>query len=163
MRCRDRSFRSWLLRRRCGSRSDRWPVVYLRILGRGEGLSLQFCAQYASIFRLLLKVAVSVTHQCAFSNFCKASCLYASRIPAPPIPIHPGRSRERVPPSPSSSPPPSPMPALSAPVSIRLAASDRICGQSKIGGLGFRVQCSPYLLSLLAMIKCSICSYQCDN
>ena len=26
-----------------------------------------------------------------------------------------------------------------------------------------RGQCQPYLLGLLAMIKCSICSYQCDN
>ena len=35
--------------------------------------------------------------------------------------------------------------------------------------VNFRVRCpaeaplSPYLLGLLAMIKCSICSYQCDN
>ena len=54
-----------------------FPLDAINVLFTVQGLSLQFCAQYASIFRLLLKVAVSVTHQCAFSNFCKASCLYA--------------------------------------------------------------------------------------
>ena len=40
--------------------------MYPRILGRVERHPLQFCAQYASIFRLLLKVAVKGTHQCDF-------------------------------------------------------------------------------------------------
>ena len=31
------------------------------------------------------------------------------------------------------------------------------------GSMGIAVALSPYLLGLLAMIKCSICSYQCDN
>ena len=133
--------------------------MYPRILGRVERHPLQFCAQYASIFRLLLKVAVSVTHQCALSNFCKASCLYASRAPAPFLPLTACRAQ----PLPRARPP-QPHPLLQR---LRLVSPstpcDRIRGQSKIGGLGFRVSLSSYLLSLLAMIKCSICSYQCDN
>jgi hypothetical protein len=33
----------------------------------------------------------------------------------------------------------------------------------KIGNLVMDTNPKPYLLGLLAMIKCSICSYQCDN
>ena len=151
-----RSRVSWRCRT---ARSDRWPAMYPRILGRVERHPLQFCAQYASIFRLLLKVAVSVTHQCALSNFCKASCLYASRAPAPFLPLTACRAQP-----PPRARPPQPHPLLQR---LRLVSPstpcDRIRGQSKIGGLGFRVSLSSYLLSLLAMIKCSICSYQCDN
>ncbi len=32
-----------------------------------------------------------------------------------------------------------------------------------LGGFITACSISPYLLGLLAMIKCSICSYQCDN
>ena len=110
--------------------------------------SLQFCAQYASIFRLLLKVAVSVTHQCALSNFCKASCLYFFATPPCGRRPWPAPGRKKV--------------LSAAHVGSRPPMRANIWTRENLW-FPDSAHRSPYLLSLLAMIKCSICSYQCDN
>ena len=97
-----------------------WPRKMSPNCERGGLGSLQFCAQYASIFRLLLKVAVSVTHQCALSNFCKASCLYFFATPPRgrrPWPA-PGRKR-----------------GCPLHMSVRARRCERIYGHAKIVGL----------------------------
>ena len=92
----------------------------------------------APIFRLLLKVAVNGTHQCDFPNFCGAVKLqpwelYGSHL-------HPSGSWNH-----------------SAPTVANLLGKHPLM-------VFVPWQCvRAYLLGLLAMIKCSICSCQCDN
>ena len=125
-----------------------WPRKMSPNCERGGLGSLQFCAQYASIFRLLLKVAVSVTHQCALSNFCKASCLYFFATPPCGRRPWPAPGRKKV--------------LSAAHVGSRPPMRANIWTREN-RWFPDSAHRSAYLLSLLAMIKCSICSYQCDN
>ena len=139
--------------RRLGARDRICGHALLRGLGRGVLCPrCSFALKVASIFRLLLKVAVSVTHQCALSNFCKASCLYSLEA------RDGGSARLAIPADPTRrTPRPPPRRVTRCPARPAHRWPDAICW--------FWRWCVrlPYLLSLLAMIKCSICSYQCDN
>ena len=99
--------------------------------------------QDAPIFRLLLKVAVKGTHQCDFLNFCgsfKAPNTLEQHMCAGTQTLRCWAPCAR----PRADPP--------------AIASNLTCAH----GAWLRMSAA-YLLGLLAMIKCSICSYQCDN
>ena len=95
----------------------------------------------APIFRLLLKVAVNGTHQCDFLNFCGGfgpqRMMQYSGINSPSHKSHHQKS-------------------------IALMEETHQCMQMPHMCQAEKTL-PAYLLGLLAMIKCSICSYQCDN
>ena len=102
----------------------------------------------APIFRLLLKVAVNGTHQCDYSNFCGGFGSQPLQARARRQQTHegPGES-ERVAPNLHL------IKTALKKTALTLNQSDSVHVNTS----------STYLLGLLAMIKCSICSYQCDN
>ena len=107
---------------------------------RAYGLPSQRSLHNAPIFRLLLKVAVNGTHQCDFYNFWGA--------------LGPQQSlRWRV-----------TFRSQQMPCCISVVESSTHWNRKNIKTVSWRNRnvCA-YLLGLLAMIKCSICSYQCDN
>jgi hypothetical protein len=110
---------------------------------------------YAPIFRLLLKVAVNGTHQCDFQNFCEPSWLNSfAHDDAFSIVYSPHLSR-----------PPHPVTTSSADFiscACIVQVNKRPWNYNCLLAVRHASQFA-YLLGLLAMIKCSICSYQCDN
>jgi hypothetical protein len=125
----------------------------------------------APIFRLLLKVAVNGTHQCESLNFCGTSCpnlhFVADLIF---VDVQPKANAEHSR-NTATRQPHSHITAALHPHSHNTTTQPRrginVCLVSALFGGEVENMCTftalIYLLGLLAMIKCSICSYQCDS
>ena len=139
------------------SPTNYWPLWQAGAASRPSQRSLH----NAPIFRLLLKVAVNGMHQCDFLNFCGALGLQLNLANIGTPPQDPGRRASAALHPESATRDWAPLAATRCPDDC--APRGTTLGLTHWTNSTALGHCSAYLLGLLAMIKCSICSYQCDN